>query len=117
MRSVSEELDNGMKLIQHKNFLMIIFTKMYMDYSESVICERALLFTDLGLRFPLMWKDLDHFNNRGSEFDLSYHSILLFSAIDMITFCINTYCISPFLFARLSASGDVLCDADWFTGV
>uniref|UniRef100_A0A665WV47 Rhotekin 2a n=1 Tax=Echeneis naucrates TaxID=173247 RepID=A0A665WV47_ECHNA len=27
-----------------------------------------LLFADVGLRIPLMWRDSDHFNNRGSKF-------------------------------------------------
>lgn len=35
-------------------------------------CELARLSAGVGLRFPLLWKDLDHFNDRGSEFPLYF---------------------------------------------
>lgn len=69
----------------------------------------------VGLRFPLMWRDSDHFNNRGSMFT-HWINIHIFSFHKIENPMLNICCLS-FLFGRLSSGGGVLSDADWLWGV
>lgn len=67
----------------------------------------------VGLRIPLMWRDSDHFNNRGSKFVLVLTSLMLPGVLSCIISWIWYPCVMHLLlFIRLSSSGVVLPVAD-----
>lgn len=83
---------------------------------ENTCVKNQLLSSSVtGLRFPLMWRDSDHFNNRGSK-----KSGLVFSRSPFVLVCCPLWIFVKsllFEFVRLSEDGAVLYDASWFRGV
>lgn len=95
---------------------------MYQAQNENdfqSILESSFTFllvgADAGLRIPLIWKDSDHFNDKGSEFVLVLITIILmFIVIDAYS---TNRCCTSLIFTRFSSSCGFLSDADGLTGV